>query len=59
MALVLSRKHGEKIHIGDGIVITVLSVVDGRVKIGVECDKAIPILRGELRDEKKEKPANG
>ena len=46
--LVLSRKVGEKIMIGDSIVITVLEVVGGRVRLGIEAPDYVPILRKEL-----------
>jgi carbon storage regulator len=46
--LVLSRKPGEKVVIGDGITVTVLEVVGGRVRIGVKAPDDVRILRGEL-----------
>ncbi len=46
--LVLSRKPGEKLVIGGGIVLTVLEIIGGRVRIGVEAPADVRILRGEL-----------
>lgn len=47
--LVLSRKRGEKIVIGDRVlVVTILDVRGSTVRLGFEADTAIPILRGEL-----------
>jgi carbon storage regulator len=46
--LVLSRKPGEKLVIGDGITVTVLEVIGGRVRIGIAAPEDIRILRGEL-----------
>lgn len=46
--LVLSRKAGERIHIGDGIELEVLVVQGSRVKLGVTCPREVPIRRGEL-----------
>jgi carbon storage regulator len=46
--LVLSRKAGEVIHIGGGIVVTVVSVREGRVRVGIDAPKDVPVLRGEL-----------
>jgi carbon storage regulator len=46
--LVLTRKPGEKVTIGEGIVVTVLSVDGGRIRLGVEAPDDVPILRGEL-----------
>ena len=46
--LVLSRKPGEKILIGDKISITVVRIAPGIVRIGVEAPEELPILREEL-----------
>ncbi len=46
--LVLSRKPGEKILIGDKISITVVRIAPGIVRIGVEAPDDLPILREEL-----------
>jgi carbon storage regulator len=46
--LVLSRKPGEKILIGDKISITVVRIAPGIVRIGVEAPEDLPVLREEL-----------
>ena len=46
--LVLTRKSGESLYIGDDIVITVIDVRKGQVKIGVEAPKSVPVYRKEL-----------
>ena len=46
--LVLSRKPGEKLIIGEDNVLTVLGVVGNRVRVGVEAPDDVRILRGEL-----------
>jgi carbon storage regulator len=46
--LVLSRKPGEKIVIGDNIVVTVVAVVNNRVKLSLEAPADVPIWRSEL-----------
>jgi carbon storage regulator len=46
--LVLSRKNGEAIVIGDGITVTVLAVEGGRVKLGVVAPREVPIHREEV-----------
>ncbi|HUY88081.1 MAG TPA: carbon storage regulator [Pirellulales bacterium] len=46
--LVLSRKVGEKLIIGDGIVITVNRIVGQRVSLGIEAPPHVRIVRGEL-----------
>ncbi len=46
--LVLTRKAGESLVIGDVIVVTVTEIDAGRVRIGVEAPKSVPIIRSEL-----------
>jgi carbon storage regulator len=46
--LVLTRKNGETIKIGDDIEITILSSKNDQVKIGIKAPKNIEILRNEL-----------
>jgi carbon storage regulator len=46
--LVLSRKAGEKIHIGNNITVTVIDVRGERVKLGFECPAEIPVHREEV-----------
>lgn len=46
--LVLSRKLGEKIHIGDDIVITVVDIDRGKIRLGIEAPRSTPIYRQEL-----------
>ena len=46
--LVLSRKHGEAIVIGNGITVTVLAVDGDRVKLGVVAPSEVPIHREEV-----------
>jgi carbon storage regulator len=46
--LVLSRKRGEAITIGDDITITVLAVQGDRVKIGITAPAEVPVHREEL-----------
>jgi carbon storage regulator len=45
--LVLTRKKGETITIGDNIQIQVLSVKGGQVRIGVEAPKEVRVSREE------------
>ena len=47
--LVLSRKTGERIHIGDDIIIEVRRVAGNRVSLAFEAPTDVRILRGELR----------
>lgn len=46
--LVLSRKPQEKIHIGDDIVITVVSLANGKVRLGIEAPRDVAVHRSEL-----------
>ena len=46
--LILTRKVGEVIMIGDDIVVKVLGVRSGQVKIGVEAPRALPVHRQEI-----------
>ncbi|RIK81396.1 MAG: carbon storage regulator [Planctomycetota bacterium] len=46
--LVLSRKPGEQIRVGDNITITVVEVRGNRVKIGIEAPRSVGVVRSEL-----------
>lgn len=46
--LVLTRRPGEEIMIGDGIRLTILAVKGGRVRLGLLAPPDVPILRVEL-----------
>lgn len=47
--LVLSRKEGETIHIGGGIVVTVTQIKGNRVKIGIAAPPEVSVVRGEIK----------
>lgn len=46
--LVLSRKLGEKIIIGDNIVVTVVKVDRNQIRLGIEAPSDIPVYREEI-----------
>ena len=46
--LVLTRKVGEKICIGENIFITVVDIDRGKIRLGIEAPRDIPISREEL-----------
>ena len=46
--LVLSRKLGEKIYIGDNICITVVDIDRGKIRLGIEAPRDVAIYRQEL-----------
>ncbi|MCQ6278696.1 carbon storage regulator CsrA [Bacillus sp. EB600] len=49
--LVLTRKNGETIKIGDDIEITIVSAKNDQVKIGINAPKNVEILRKEIYDQ--------
>jgi len=46
--LVLSRKVGERIVIGETISLTVVEVKGGRIRLGIQAPRNVAILRQEL-----------
>jgi len=46
--LILSRKMGESIHLGDSVTVTVLGVARGQVKIGIEAPRDLSVHREEI-----------
>jgi len=64
--LVLSRKEGESLIIGDNITLVISKVVGNRVTIGIEAPKDVKVMRSELtvdmdnplpKSERKSRPA--
>ena len=47
--LVLSRKVGERILVGDQIRITVVRLTNGGVRLGIEAPDEMPVLREEVQ----------
>lgn len=48
--LVLTRKLGETIVIGDDIVVKVVDIHGKQIRLGIEAPKEITIFRGEIYD---------
>jgi len=46
--LILSRKMGESIHLGDSVTVTVLGVARGQVKIGIDAPRELSVHRDEV-----------
>ena len=46
--LVVTRKPNESIMIGDGIEVSVLSLLGGKVKIGITAPQDVPVFRREI-----------
>jgi carbon storage regulator len=57
--LILSRKKGETVHIGDSVTVTVLESRGNRVWIGLNAPQSVRILRQEVleRDDREAKAA--
>ncbi len=49
--LVLNRKKGESIHIGDNIQVTVVDVQGENIKIGIDAPREVSIYRQEIYNE--------
>ena len=47
--LVLSRKIGERILIGDQITVTVVRITGGGVRLGIEAPSEMAVIREELK----------
>lgn len=61
--LVLSRKVGERILIGEDIAVTVVRITGGGVRIGIEAPVELPVIREELKksidnDQQSSPPSN-
>ena len=56
--LVLTRRAGESITIGDDIIVTVISASGGQVRLGITAPRSVQVLREEIykamRDENQE-----
>ena len=46
--LVLTRKPGESIRLGDGIIVTILETTGGQVKVGITAPPQLPVHREEI-----------
>jgi carbon storage regulator CsrA len=59
--LILTRRTGESLKVGDNITVTVLGVAGNQVKIGVDAPKSVSVHRQEIYDkiqEEKGKASN-
>ncbi|MDY0225568.1 carbon storage regulator, CsrA [Desulfomicrobium apsheronum] len=46
--LILSRRPGESVHVGDDIKITILSIKGQQIKLGLEVPEHMPVYREEI-----------
>jgi carbon storage regulator len=51
--LVLARKVGEKILIGENVSVTVVRVAQGIVRLGIDAPEEMPIVREEIKHKMK------
>jgi carbon storage regulator len=56
--LVLTRRVGEVLHIGDGITITVENATPGVVKLSIQAPADVSIMRAELLAGAEERPGS-
>lgn len=54
--LVLARRIGEEILIGDDVVVQVLAVRGSTVRLGIKAPRETPVHRGEVYDRIQENP---
>lgn len=47
--LVLSRKVGERIHVGDHVSIMIVRIGNGVVRLGIDAPPDMPIMREEVK----------
>lgn len=52
--LVLSRKVGERIHVGDNVVLEIRRIAGNRVTLALDAPRHVRILRGELDEAARE-----
>lgn len=55
--LVLSRKRGERIHVGDDVTITVVDIDRGKIRIGIEAPRDVRVYREEISPRNATPPA--
>lgn len=46
--LIVTRRKGERVMIGDSVVVTVADIKDGQVRIGIDAPKDITVHREEV-----------
>ncbi len=46
--LIITRRPGEKIMLGDDIVVHVMEIVGNSVRVGIEAPRSIPVYREEI-----------
>lgn len=57
--LILTRRVGERLLIGDDIIVTVLGVKGNQVRIGVDAPREVPVHREEIAERIRNDAAGG
>ncbi|MBM0211842.1 carbon storage regulator [Pseudomonas syringae group genomosp. 3] len=57
--LILTRRFGEAIVIGDDIRVTIISGRDGQIRLGIDAPAELAVDRSEIRTAKLANPRNG
>ena len=55
--LIITRKPGEKIMLGDDVVVHVMEIVGNSVRIGIQAPRSLPVYREEIWDAVREENA--
>ena len=48
--LIITRKPGEKIMLGDDVVVHVMEIVGNSVRVGIQAPRSVPVYREEIWD---------
>jgi carbon storage regulator len=48
--LIITRRAGEKVMLGDDVVVEVIEVVGNTVRIGIQAPRSVPVYREEIWD---------
>ena len=48
--LIITRRPGEKIMLGDDIVVHVMEIVGNSVRVGIQAPRSVPVYREEIWD---------
>ena len=46
--LIITRRPGEKVMVGDDIVVHIMEIVGNSVRVGIEAPRSVPVYREEI-----------
>ncbi|HZC75407.1 MAG TPA: carbon storage regulator CsrA [Gaiellaceae bacterium] len=46
--LIITRRQGEKVMVGDDVVVHVLEIAGNSVRVGIEAPRSVPVYREEI-----------